>query len=87
MKASRRSGIATRIGLGTLLALAPVALYAQAQDPVTTFHVDVKLVSIFVNVTDKNGALVGGLTQDDFAVTKMDGPSRLRSSSGSRSCR
>ena len=50
----------------TLLTLAPVAL--AAQDSVATFHVDVRLVSIFVNVTDKNGALVGGLTQDDFAV-------------------
>jgi len=49
-----------------LLALAPLAL--GAQDPAATFHVDVKLVSIFVNVTDKNGALVGGLTRDDFAV-------------------
>jgi len=49
-----------------LLALAAAAL--AAQDSVATFHVDVKLVSIFVNVTDKNGALVGGLTRDDFAV-------------------
>jgi Ca-activated chloride channel homolog len=49
-----------------LLALAAVAL--AAQDSVATFHVDVKLVSIFVNVTDKNGALVGGLTRDNFAV-------------------
>ena len=32
----------------------------------TTFHVDVKLVNIFVNVTDKNGAIVGGLTQRRF---------------------
>jgi len=35
---------------------------------VATFHVKVNLVSIFVNVTDKNGALVGGLTKDDFRV-------------------
>ena len=39
-----------------------------AQDPAATFHVDVRLVSIFVNVTDKNGAFVGSLTKDDFAV-------------------
>ena len=37
---------------------------ATAQE--TTFHVDVKLVNIFVNVTDKNGAIVGGLTQRRF---------------------
>jgi Ca-activated chloride channel family protein len=34
----------------------------------TTFHVDVKLVNIFVNVTDKNGTIVGGLTKEDFQV-------------------
>ena len=31
-------------------------------------RLDVKLVSLFVNVTDKTGAIVGGLTQDDFKV-------------------
>jgi Ca-activated chloride channel homolog len=60
------TGICGRAGLGALLALAPSALYAQ--EPAATFRVDVKLVSIFVNVTDKNGALVGGLTRDDFSV-------------------
>ena len=47
--------------LGLLLA-APLA----AQE--TTLHVDVKLVSVFVNVADHNGALVGGLKRDDFAL-------------------
>jgi Ca-activated chloride channel family protein len=32
--------------------------------------VDVKLVNVFVNVTDANGALVGGLTRDDFAIAE-----------------
>ncbi|MFZ0338063.1 MAG: VWA domain-containing protein [Terracidiphilus sp.] len=77
MKASRGSGIARWMGLSTLLAFAAVALLAQAQDPVTTFHVDVKLVSIFVNVTDKNGALVGGLTQGDFAVYEDGRPQQI----------
>jgi Ca-activated chloride channel homolog len=77
MKASRSSGIARCISLSTLLALVPAALHAQAQDPVATFHVDVKLVSIFVNVTDKNGALVGGLTQDDFAVYEDGRPQQI----------
>ena len=43
----------------------------------TTLHVDVKLVSIFVNVTDKNGALVGGLTQNDFAVYEDGRPQQI----------
>ena len=36
----------------------------------TTLRVDVRLVNVFVNVTDRNGAIVGGLTRDDFAVTE-----------------
>ncbi len=51
-------------GISAMITLAPVATTAQD----ATFHVDVKLVNIFVNVTDKNGAIVGGLTKDDFAV-------------------
>jgi Ca-activated chloride channel family protein len=74
-RCGRVSGIARRIGLGTLLALAAVAL--AAQDSVATFHVDVKLVSIFVNVTDKNGAIVGGLTQSDFAVYEDGRPQQI----------
>jgi Ca-activated chloride channel family protein len=31
---------------------------------------DVKLVNVFVNVTDRNGAIVGGLTREDFAVSE-----------------
>ncbi len=42
-----------------------------------TFHVDVKLVNIFVNVTDKNGAIVGGLTRDDFAVFEDGRPQQI----------
>ncbi|MGA8042437.1 MAG: VWA domain-containing protein [Terracidiphilus sp.] len=44
-----------------------------AQD--VTFKVDVRLVNVFVNVTDQNGAIVGGLTRDDFAITE-DGRSQ-----------
>jgi Ca-activated chloride channel family protein len=36
----------------------------------TTIHVDVRLVNVFVNVTDRNGAIVGGLTREDFAVSE-----------------
>ncbi len=70
-----RAGICCRAGLGVLLALAPLAL--DAQDPAATFHVDVKLVSIFVNVTDKNGALVGGLARDDFAIYEDGRPQEI----------
>jgi len=48
------------------VALCATALVAQEM----TLHVDVKLVSVFVNVTDRNGAIVGGLTRDDFGLTE-----------------
>jgi Ca-activated chloride channel homolog len=70
-----RHGASLRFACTVLLALAAVAL--AAQEPVATFHVDVKLVSIFVNVTDKNGALVGGLAQDDFAVYEDGRPQQI----------
>lgn len=56
------------LGLAALLAFTPLALRAQE----TTLHVNVRLVSVFVNVTDRNGEIVGGLSREDFAV-KEDG--------------
>lgn len=40
-------------------------------------HVNVKLVSVFTNVTDAKGAIVGGLTKDDFAVTEDGRPQKI----------
>lgn len=70
---SRMPAIWRRTGCGALLSLAPLVLAAQQ----TTFHVDVKLVDIFVNVTDKNGAIVGGLTRDDFAIFEDGRPQQI----------
>ncbi len=53
-------------GFWALVALAPVALAAQE----ITLRMDVKLVNVFVNVTDRNGAIVGGLTREDFALAE-----------------
>jgi len=50
----------------TVWMIAPLA----AQE--TTLRVDVKLVNVFVSVTDRNGAIVGGLKREDFSV-KEDG--------------
>ena len=44
------------------------ALRVAAQD--APLRIDVKLVNVFVNVTDSNGAIVGGLTQEDFALSE-----------------
>jgi Ca-activated chloride channel homolog len=57
---------------GVMTALAPAAMTAQE----ATFHVDVKLVNIFVNVTDKNGAIVGGLTRR-FCVFEDGRPQQI----------
>jgi Ca-activated chloride channel homolog len=56
------------------VACAAPGLVAQSE---TTFHVDVKLVNVFVNVTDKNGAVVGGLTREDFAIAEDSRPQQI----------
>jgi len=58
--------------VGSMLAVwAPSGLWAQQG---MTLHVDVKLVNVFVNVTDTNGAIVGGLTRGDFSVFEDNRP-------------
>src|SRR3954447_19553280 len=49
-------------------ALATIILVfsASAQEP--TFKVDVKLVNVFVTVTDQQGAPIGNLTKSDFSL-------------------
>jgi Ca-activated chloride channel family protein len=60
-----------RVAGVVLLALACCGL-SRAQDavPDATIRVDVRFVSIFVNVTDQNGAIVGGLEKENFRVTE-----------------
>ncbi len=60
-------------GLACFTLLAPLALAAQD----TTFRMDVKLVNLFVNVTDNTGAIVGGLTKDDFQVSEDGRPQTI----------
>ncbi|HMG87084.1 MAG TPA: VWA domain-containing protein [Terracidiphilus sp.] len=55
------------LGLGLRLA-------AQEDKPL---RLDVKLVSLFVNVTDKTGAIVGGLTKEDFKITEDSRPQNI----------
>jgi len=43
----------------------------------TTLRLDVKLVNVFVNVADRNGAVVGGLSREDFAVTEDGRPQQI----------
>ena len=65
--------VPVHIVLFAALLFIPVLLHAQD----TTFRMDVKLVNLFVNVTDKTGAIVGGLTRDDFQVAEDGRPQKI----------
>lgn len=54
------------------LFLAALAVLGAAQEPDTTFKVDVKLVNVFVTVTDSRGSPVGNLLKENFQL-KEDG--------------
>jgi Ca-activated chloride channel family protein len=63
---------------GTLLLFLSTAISATvaiAQE--STLRLDVRLVNVFVNVTDRNGAIVGGLSREDFAVTEDGRPQQI----------
>ena len=56
-----------------LLALASLGLPAQE----LTLRMDVKLVNVFVNVIDQNGAIVSGLTLENFALAEDGRPQQI----------
>ena len=58
-----------------LLAFACASLPLRAQEPETNFKVDVKLVNVFVTVTDAHGAPVAALEKENFLL-KEDGKSQ-----------
>ena len=67
-----------------LLAVAPVVFGADGaqttpggMQKAPPIHVNVRLVNVFVNVTDANGAPVGGLTQQDFALCEDGHPQKI----------
>ena len=53
----------------------PPAAISDADIPV--LHMNVKLVNVFTNVTDPTGAIVGGLTKEDFAITEDGRPEKI----------
>src|ERR1700757_482104 len=55
------------------LCTAPVCM-AQKEP---TFHVDVPLVNVFVSVTDKAGAPIGGLAKEDFELSENGKPQKI----------
>ena len=58
--------------LWLLLIIGAATLACMAQDPETTFKADVKLVNVFVTVTDAHGGPVSTLQKENF-VLKEDG--------------
>jgi len=52
----------------TFVVLLAACLSSFGQEPGTTFKVDVKLVNVFVTVTDEHGAPVAGLKQENFQL-------------------
>jgi len=60
--------------LASILVLTTEAIRAQ-EGP--TFRVETKLVNLWVNVTDHNGAIVGGLTKDDFKIAEDGHPQEI----------
>lgn len=48
-----------------------------AQNPDSTIKVDVKLVNVFVTVTDDHGAPVGGLIKDNFELLEDGAPQTI----------
>jgi Ca-activated chloride channel family protein len=53
------------------------AYSAFAQEDQTTLKVDVKLVNVFVTVTDQNGAPVGKLQQENFRLFEDGNPEKI----------
>ena len=47
---------------------------SSAQEPNSTIKVNVKLVNVFVTVTDEHGAPIGGLTKDNFELDEDGQP-------------
>jgi Ca-activated chloride channel family protein len=47
------------------------------QNETPTFHINVHLVNVFVNVTNAQGAPVPGLTRDDFAIKEDGQPQKI----------
>ena len=62
------------LAMGLLVAAPCVRIGAQTAPPI---HVNVRLVNVFVNVTDAQGAPVPGLTQKDFALSEDGRPQKI----------
>jgi len=60
-----------------VLAFVVLARVLYAQDPQPDLRIESKLVTVFTNVTDATGAIVGGLTKDDFKIYEDSRPQTI----------
>ncbi|HEU5232747.1 MAG TPA: VWA domain-containing protein [Terriglobales bacterium] len=64
--------------VATVLAVAALLLPISAQETSEpTFKVDVKLVNVYVTVTDQQGAPIGDLTKNDFSLAEDGVPQKI----------
>ena len=64
--------------VATALAVAALLVSISAQEnSEPTFKVDVKLVNVYVTVTDQQGAPIGDLTKGDFSLTEDSVPQKI----------
>jgi Ca-activated chloride channel family protein len=77
LRAAAQSSAGAGIGIGPVLS--NPAQQSAATVPIATppIRVNVKLVNVFVNVTDANGAPVGGLTKDNFLLSEDGRPQKI----------
>jgi len=60
----------TRSARFSLIIVFAACACAAQEEPSTTLKIDVRLVSVFVTVTDRNGAPVSNLTKDNFRLAE-----------------
>ena len=73
-------GAQAALGRGVIRPVTPIAKSSgpdSAQNPDTTFKVDVKLVNVFVTVTDDHGAPVAGLKKENFELEEDGKPQTI----------
>ena len=63
---------------GDALAKKTVTSQTQAEQPVTTVSVQVKVVNVFATARDKHGKIVNGLSKDNFTLTEDGRPQAIR---------
>jgi Ca-activated chloride channel homolog len=80
VKALRSAAVCCGLTLGAIAGQAqggpPQAVKAASPEP-PTISVNVRLVNVFVNVTDDKGAPVPGLTRDQFLLSEDEHPQKI----------